>query len=118
MKSYKTNENRYLKICSEEARQPTFKSVEPSVFSAISHCRDFTTQKKVHFSQVFAGQDVGLREDEDGIWLVSFMDYDLGFFDHEGMRFEPMPISGPVENAEENRGSSWHLIRDSDAKPV
>ena len=31
----------------------------------------------------FAGQNVGVKEVSDRIWLVSFMDYDLGFFDHE-----------------------------------
>jgi len=33
---------------------------------------------------------VGLKEVGDGIWLVSFMDYDLGYFDFEGKRFEPI----------------------------
>jgi hypothetical protein len=28
---------------------------------------------------VFAGQNVGVKEVSDKIWLVSFMDYDLGF---------------------------------------
>jgi len=27
---------------------------------------------------------------EDKIWLVSFMDYDIGFFDEEQNRVEPM----------------------------
>lgn len=58
----------------------------------VTHCgRICMNGRKLHFSQVFAGQDVGLKEDEDGIWLVSFMDFDLGFFDCEGMRFEPLP---------------------------
>jgi hypothetical protein len=26
---------------------------------------------------------MGIREVQDKIWLVSFMHYDLGFFDHE-----------------------------------
>ena len=39
-------------------------------------------------SQVFAGQQVGVRQATDRIWLVSFMDYDLGFFDHETGRLE------------------------------
>jgi len=38
---------------------------------------------------VFAGQIVGIREVADEIWLVSFMDYDLGFFDREKGRVEP-----------------------------
>jgi hypothetical protein len=32
---------------------------------------------------VFAGQRVGIREVSEKIWLVSFMHYDLGFFDEE-----------------------------------
>ena len=44
---------------------------------------------KVHFSQVFAGQQVGVKEVEDGIWLLSFMDYDLGYFDLESKKVEP-----------------------------
>jgi len=40
---------------------------------------------------VFAGQTVGIREVTDQIWLVSFMQYDSGFFGkHEG-RFLPGP---------------------------
>ena len=35
--------------------------------------------KKINFSQVFAGQAVGIKEVHDDIWLVSFMDYDLGY---------------------------------------
>jgi len=34
---------------------------------------------------------VGIREVADEIWLVSFMDYDLGFFDNERGRVEPGP---------------------------
>src|SRR5208283_5396017 len=40
-------------------------------------------QKKINFSTVFAGQAVGIKEVHDDIWLVSFMDYDLGYFDLE-----------------------------------
>jgi putative transposase len=29
---------------------------------------------------------VGVREVGDGVWLVSFMDYDLGYFDLESKR--------------------------------
>lgn len=46
--------------------------------------------KKINVSQVFAGQNVGIRETEDKIWLVSFMDYDLGYFDEESCRLEPL----------------------------
>jgi len=39
---------------------------------------------------VFAGQNVGIKQVDDRIWLVSFMQYDLGFFDHETCRLEPV----------------------------
>lgn len=45
--------------------------------------------QKVNLSTVFAGQKVGIKEVADRIWLVSFMHYDLGYFDHETCRLEP-----------------------------
>jgi transposase InsO family protein len=46
-------------------------------------------RRKINLSTVFAGQLVGIREIEDKIWLVSFLDYDLGYFDNERGRVEP-----------------------------
>ena len=46
-------------------------------------------QRKVNLSTVFAGQKVGIREVADRIWLVSFMEYDLGFFNEDEGRVEP-----------------------------
>lgn len=46
-------------------------------------------KRKINLSQAFATQLVGIREVTDKIWLVSFMDYDLGFFDEEEGRVEP-----------------------------
>ena len=51
--------------------------------------------QKIHMSTVFAGQKVGVKEIEDKIWLVSFMQYDLGFFDHETRRLES--VQNPFE---------------------
>jgi len=48
-------------------------------------------RRKINLSNVFAGQLVGLREVDDRIWLVSFLDFDLGFFDHQEDRVEPAP---------------------------
>jgi len=45
-------------------------------------------RRKINLSQVFAGQNLGIKEVEEKIWLVSFMHYDLGFFDHETGRIE------------------------------
>lgn len=47
-------------------------------------------RRKINLSTVFAGQYVGIREVADQIWLVSFMDYDLGFFDNDDNRVEPV----------------------------
>jgi putative transposase len=46
--------------------------------------------KKIDFSTVFAGQAVGIKEVQDDIWLVTFMDYDLGYFDLETRVLEPL----------------------------
>ena len=40
-------------------------------------------RRKINLSTVFAGQNVGIKEVSDKVWLVSFMQYDLGFFDYE-----------------------------------
>ena len=44
--------------------------------------------QKINLSKVFAGQNVGVKQIGDQIWLVSFMEYDLGFFDDETCRLE------------------------------
>src|SRR5262249_19428546 len=40
-------------------------------------------RKKINISHVLAGQNLGIKEVDDGIWLVSFMEYDLGYIDLE-----------------------------------
>ena len=47
-------------------------------------------RRKINVSPVFAGQMVGVRQTGDRIWLVTFMDDDLGYFDDETWRFEPI----------------------------
>jgi putative transposase len=50
----------------------------------VSNCgRICIGRRKINLSTVFAGQNVGIKEVSDKVWLVSFMQYDLGFFDHE-----------------------------------
>jgi putative transposase len=46
--------------------------------------------RKINLSHVFAGQNVGVRQVSDRIWLVTFMQYDLGYFDDETCRLEPI----------------------------
>ncbi|MGA7328654.1 MAG: integrase core domain-containing protein [Rhodomicrobium sp.] len=40
-------------------------------------------RKKINISTVMAGQRLGNKEVDKGIWLVSFMHYDLGYMDLE-----------------------------------
>lgn len=48
-------------------------------------------RRKINLSQALAGQHIGIREVADQIWLVSFMEYDIGFFDENENRVEPAP---------------------------
>lgn len=57
----------------------------------VTHCgRICLNSKKINFSVVFSGQNVGIKEVDDKIWLVSFMDYDLGYFDEQTCKLEPL----------------------------
>jgi len=37
-----------------------------------------------------AGQRVGIKEVDEGIWIVSFMQYDLGYIDLEQKTLQPL----------------------------
>ena len=54
--------------------------------------------KKINFSTAFAGHAVAIKEVHDDIWLVSFMDYDLGYFDLETRVLEPLEKSRLVQD--------------------
>ena len=77
-------------------------------------------RKRINISTVLAGQKLGIKEVDDRIWLVSFMHYDLGYFDLEqktlqpldnpfGMRLSPISWVRPVTYVagldKENRGA-------------
>ena len=47
-------------------------------------------RKRINISTVLAGQKLGIKEVDDGIWLVSFMHYDLGYFDLEQKTLQPL----------------------------
>ena len=47
-------------------------------------------KKKINLSTSLAGQAVGIKEVDDGIWLVSFMNYDLGYIDLEERTLQPL----------------------------
>ncbi|MCU1258840.1 MAG: family transposase [Bryobacterales bacterium] len=47
-------------------------------------------RKKINLSKSLAGQAVGVKEVDSGIWLVSFIDYDLGYVDLEERTLQPL----------------------------
>jgi putative transposase len=46
--------------------------------------------QKINLSRSFSGQKVGVKQVDDKLWLVSFMQYDLGYFDSDNCRLEPI----------------------------
>ena len=47
-------------------------------------------KKKINLSTSLAGQAVGIKEVDEGIWLVSFIDYDLGHIDLKEKTLQPL----------------------------
>lgn len=77
--------------------QKVFKPLEPLFYPlhdqtiTVTQCGRICSQTmKVSLSRAFAGQQVGIKEMEDGIWVVSFLDYDLGYFDDKSRKVEPV----------------------------
>jgi transposase InsO family protein len=57
----------------------------------VTHCgRLCLYRKKINLSTCLAGQAVGIKEVDDGIWLVSFMEYDLGYVDLKEKTWQPL----------------------------
>jgi putative transposase len=52
--------------------------------------RDGYQGRKINISQGLGGQKVGVNQVGEHIWLVTFMHYDLGHFDDETCRLEPI----------------------------
>ncbi|HUN95537.1 MAG TPA: hypothetical protein VMU69_04770 [Bradyrhizobium sp.] len=65
------------------------------VFNARAGGRLRPHRKRIN---VLAGQKLGIKEVDDGIWLVSFMHYDLGYFDLEQKTLQPLdnPFGTPL----------------------
>jgi len=58
---------------------------------AVTRCgRICFNGRKVNLSHVFAGQNVGVTQVDERIWLVTSMQYNLGYFDDETCRLEPI----------------------------
>src|SRR5215471_15723271 len=51
---------------------------------------DYPLHDKINFGTVFAARRSASKKVHDDIWLVSFMEYDLGYFDLETRVLEPL----------------------------
>jgi hypothetical protein len=47
-------------------------------------------RKRINFLHAFAGQRAGIKEVDEGIWLVSFMRYDMGYTDLGQRTLQPL----------------------------
>jgi len=52
-------------------------------------------RRQVHLTKALAGQLVGIREESDDRWLVSFMHLDLGYVESHCNHFTPITLSCP-----------------------
>jgi hypothetical protein len=46
--------------------------------------------QRANISTVLARRRLGIKEVDEGIWIVSFMRYDLGFIDLEQKTLQPL----------------------------
>jgi hypothetical protein len=85
-------------------------------------------RKRINISTMLAGQKLGIKEVDDGIWLASFMHYDLGYFDLEQKTLQPLePVRHAVVTHVLGTGCylcvraghdfSWCRKRDSNPRP-
>lgn len=59
--------------------------------AVVTYCeRICIFKKKINLGTSLAGQAVGIKEVDDGIWLVTFMDHDLGCIDVEEKTLQPL----------------------------
>jgi transposase InsO family protein len=57
----------------------------------------FPGRRHVHLTKALAGQLVGIREEGDDRWLVSFMHLDLGYVESRCNHFTPITLSCPPQ---------------------
>lgn len=81
---YKPSEKKFKPL------EPLFYPLHDQTITVTQCGRICSRTMKVSLSRAFAGQQVGIKEMEDGIWVVSFLDYDLGYFDDKSRKVEPV----------------------------
>jgi hypothetical protein len=66
-------------------------------------------RKRINISSVLAGQRLGIKEVDKGIWLASFMHYDLEYFDLEQKTLQPLDNPVRHEVVTHVLGTTCHL---------
>ena len=49
--------------------------------------------QRIYIGVALCGENLGLKQIDSDFWQVSFMDYDLGYFDDQSNKFEPTAIN-------------------------
>ena len=65
-------------------------------------------RKKINISTDLAGQRRGIKEVDEGIWLVSFIDNDLGYIDLEQRTLQP--LDNPAANQQASVSAMIYLL--------
>lgn len=82
---YRQSPREYPRFLSE----PSYPNADKIVMVSYCGTMPIGRQRKVFLSESLGSQPVGLYAQDDGVWLVKFMDYELGFFDDQSLRFTP-----------------------------
>jgi hypothetical protein len=69
----------------QSIRLRTHSTTAPSRSPCVGAC---VATRKINLCTAFSGHYVGAKEVDEKVWLTSFMQYDLGCFDHETSRLE------------------------------
>jgi transposase InsO family protein len=77
--------------------EPTYPTHDDAVMVNSSGCIWISGRGTLYVSSALVGQLVGIREEDDGRWLFTFMEIDLGHFETDNNTFRP--ISFPPPNA-------------------
>jgi hypothetical protein len=57
---------------------------------ALAELKLYALANEIAGSTVLVGRRSGIKEVDEGIWLVSFMHYDLGYIDLEQKTLQPL----------------------------
>jgi transposase InsO family protein len=77
--------------------EPTYQAVDDVLLVSRSGTIYIAGIGKVDLSTALAGERVGIREERDGRWLVTFCDVDLGYAGPNRRSFHPVTSSTPPE---------------------